>query len=142
MQLLGSLRELPGLPGPSGSDPSGKFVEQYLTGEMRREYVLYITEFSYREAHYLFRLTCDEAPDEPASVAIEKVLKIECNITINTNYMLSGIMDVSKTLVAPSSYRWTHIDRPWTEKSRRTRLPWIVKLFTAPNLGYPVYPHI
>ena len=41
VQMLGSLRDLPGLPGPSGSGPTGKFVEQYLTGEMRREYVLF-----------------------------------------------------------------------------------------------------
>lgn len=43
-------------------------------------------------------MTCDEAPEEPASVSTEQVLKIECNITISTNYMLSGIMNVRRIL--------------------------------------------
>ena len=35
-----------------------------------------------------------EAADEPPSITFEKVLKIECNINITTNYMMTGIMDV------------------------------------------------
>jgi ubiquitin carboxyl-terminal hydrolase 14 len=42
----------------------------------------------------LARLTCDEAPEEPASISTEQVLKIECNINISTNYMVTGIMNV------------------------------------------------
>lgn len=42
-----------------------------------------------------FRLKCDEAPEEPPTVTIERVLKIECNIVVSTNYMHTGIMDVS-----------------------------------------------
>lgn len=45
-------------------------------GEMRRE------------------LQCDEASEEPPTVATESVLKIECNINITTNYMATGIMNV------------------------------------------------
>ena len=45
------------------------------------------------------RLKCDEAADEEPSITTEKVLKIECNININTNYMHTGIMDVSLALV-------------------------------------------
>ena len=41
------------------------------------------------------RLKCDEAPEEPATITTERVLKIECNITVSTNYMHTGIMDVS-----------------------------------------------
>lgn len=41
------------------------------------------------------RLKCDEAPEEPSTVTVERVLKVECNITISTNYMHTGIMDVS-----------------------------------------------
>ncbi len=37
VQLTNSLKEVPGLPGPSGQTSTRKFVEQYLTGEMRRE---------------------------------------------------------------------------------------------------------
>lgn len=40
------------------------------------------------------RLRCDEAPDEVPVISKEKVLKIECNININTNFMLTGIMNV------------------------------------------------
>ena len=37
-QILQALKEVPGLPGPSGSDaPSKKFIEQFVGGEMRRE---------------------------------------------------------------------------------------------------------
>ena len=46
----------------------------------------------------LLRLKCDEAPDEASTVSFEKILKIECNITINTNFMHTGIMDVGKRL--------------------------------------------
>ena len=42
----------------------------------------------------IYRLRCDEAPDELPVISTEKVLKIECNITINTNFMLTGIMNV------------------------------------------------
>ena len=44
------------------------------------------------------RLSSPEAPDEPPSVSEENVLKVECNITVNTNFMLSGIMEVSPLL--------------------------------------------
>ena len=49
----------------------------------------------------LRRLKCDEAPEEPPSITSEKVLKIACNITITTNYMHTGIADVS----AKGTYR-------------------------------------
>ena len=52
------------------------------------------TPTHYQKTHARFRLRCDEAPDEPPSVSFEKVLKIECNISITTNYMLQGIKDV------------------------------------------------
>ena len=41
-----------------------------------------------------YRLRCDEASDESPVISTEKVLKIECNITITTNFMLTGIMNV------------------------------------------------
>lgn len=40
------------------------------------------------------RLKCDEAQDEPPTVSVERVLKIECNISGTTNFMHTGIMDV------------------------------------------------
>lgn len=44
------------------------------------------------------RLKCDEAPEEPSTVTVEKVLKIECNISATTNYMHTGIKDVCSFL--------------------------------------------
>lgn len=40
-------------------------------------------------------MKCDDAPEEAPSVTTEKVLKIACNISITTNYMHTGILDVS-----------------------------------------------
>ncbi|KNZ75560.1 Ubiquitin carboxyl-terminal hydrolase 6 [Termitomyces sp. J132] len=86
-QIINTLRNVPGLDGDgssSGTSPQAtadtkKFVEQYLMGEMRRE------------------LTCDEAPEELSSVTTENVLKIECNISISTNFMLTGIMNACRS---------------------------------------------
>ena len=43
------------------------------------------------------RLKCDEAPEEPATVSTENVLKVECHISIQTNFMHSGIKEVGGT---------------------------------------------
>jgi|SRR5712671_6627972 len=40
------------------------------------------------------RLSSPEAPEEPPSVVEENVSKVECNISGNTNFMISGIMEV------------------------------------------------
>jgi ubiquitin carboxyl-terminal hydrolase 14 len=89
-------------------------------GEMRRE------------------LTCDEAPEEPASVTTEQVLKIECNISITTNFMLTGIMNVRSTsffcllLTVLLQSLDTKVEKNspslgrqsiYSQKSRLTRLP-------------------
>ncbi|KAG5726473.1 Ubiquitin carboxyl-terminal hydrolase 6, partial [Termitomyces sp. T112] len=111
-QIINTLRNVPGLDGDgssSGTSPQAtadtkKFVEQYLMGEMRRE------------------LTCDEAPEEQSSVTTENVLKIECNISISTNFMLTGIMNSLDQKVekrSPSLGR----DAVYSQKSRLTRLP-------------------
>ena len=36
MQLTNALKEVPGLPGPSSEATNSKFVEQYMTGELRQ----------------------------------------------------------------------------------------------------------
>ena len=38
--MTNALKEVPGLPSASGENASKKFVEQYMMGEMRREYVI------------------------------------------------------------------------------------------------------
>ncbi|KAA1474156.1 cysteine proteinase [Dentipellis sp. KUC8613] len=102
-QVTNALKDVPGLPTPSGSEP-GNFVQQFMTGRMRRE------------------LKCDEAPDEPATVSTENVLKLECNINATTNYMASGIMDALDQKVekqSPSLGR----QAVYTQRSRLERLP-------------------
>ncbi len=41
------------------------------------------------------RSRCLEQSDEPATVRDEQVLKLECNISVSTNFMVSGILDVN-----------------------------------------------
>ncbi|PPR02299.1 hypothetical protein CVT24_011637 [Panaeolus cyanescens] len=108
--IINTLRNVPGLDASgnslaTGAQASGKrFVEQYLMGEMRRT------------------LSCDEASDEPPSVSTEQVLKIECNISITTNFMLSGIMDSLDTKVEKNSPSLGR-QAVYSQKSRLTRLP-------------------
>jgi ubiquitin carboxyl-terminal hydrolase 14 len=40
------------------------------------------------------RLKCIESEEEAPSTTTESVLKLECNISITTNYLLAGIQDV------------------------------------------------
>lgn len=46
------------------------------------------------ESVLISRLQCPEAPDEPVTTTKERVLKLECNINISTNYMTTGILEV------------------------------------------------
>ncbi|KAI0339115.1 cysteine proteinase [Trametopsis cervina] len=107
VQMTNALRDLPGLPGASDSGAPGRtFVDQYMTGVMRRE------------------LKCDdpEAADEPPSISSEKVLKIECNISITTNYMHTGIMDALDSKIDKNSPLLGR-EATYTAKSRLERLP-------------------
>ncbi|KAI0830316.1 cysteine proteinase [Trametes gibbosa] len=104
VQLTNSLKEVPGLPGPSGSNTSSKFVEQYLTGELRQI------------------LRCDEAPEEPEALSFEKVLKVSCNISNAVNYMQQGIMEALDGKIekqSPSLGR----EAVYSSTSRMSRLP-------------------
>ncbi|KNZ52165.1 ubiquitin carboxyl-terminal hydrolase [Puccinia sorghi] len=71
VQLLSAVRST--LDSTTGMD--GKFVERYLTGELETE------------------TKCTEAPDEPPTISKDKWLELKCNISISTNYMLTGIQD-------------------------------------------------
>ncbi|KAJ3504728.1 hypothetical protein NLJ89_g7782 [Agrocybe chaxingu] len=110
--IVNSLRGVPGLDsegnslgtGPEAVSGTKKFVEQYLMGEMRRE------------------LKCDEAPEEPATISSEPVLKVECNITISTNFMFSGIMNSLDTTLEKNSPSLGR-QAKYTQTSRMSRLP-------------------
>ncbi|KAF9516715.1 hypothetical protein BS47DRAFT_1315175 [Hydnum rufescens UP504] len=84
--------------------PNTKFVDQFLSGEMTKT------------------LICDEAPDEAPTIIKERILKLDCNISISTNYMHSGILDSLNQKVekrSPSLGR----EAVYTETSRISRLP-------------------
>ncbi|KAF4612078.1 hypothetical protein D9613_003868 [Agrocybe pediades] len=112
--IINSLRNVPGLDENGRSLGTGaeavagrpRFVQQYLMGEMRRE------------------LTCDDeaAKDEPKTVQVEQVLKIDCNINVTTNFMLSGIMNALDTKVEKRSPTLGR-DAVYSQKSRLSRLP-------------------
>lgn len=59
----------------SSTDTDAKFVERYMTGELETE------------------TKCTEASDEPPTMSKEKWLELKCNISISTNYMITGIQD-------------------------------------------------
>ncbi|KAL8279698.1 hypothetical protein RQP46_008011 [Phenoliferia psychrophenolica] len=59
----------------TGQGEAGKFVQQYMTGEMVKT------------------LKSVEAPDEPATVSKESFGDIKCNISSTTNYMINGIVE-------------------------------------------------
>ncbi|KAG9078282.1 deubiquitinating enzyme [Ceratobasidium sp. UAMH 11750] len=76
-QMVNAIKtQVPGLPDGTGS-AAKPFVEQYMMGEMRTV------------------LKSIEDPEEPEKVTTEGMLKINCNITASTNYMHTGIKDVS-----------------------------------------------
>ncbi|KIM61831.1 hypothetical protein SCLCIDRAFT_1178973 [Scleroderma citrinum Foug A] len=103
-QILHALKDVPGIDA-AGSSISGKtFVDQFMVGEMRRE------------------LKCDEAQDEPPTVSVERVLKIECNISGTTNFMHTGIMDALNQKVEKNSPSLRR-DAIYTQTSRMSRLP-------------------
>ncbi|KAH6912061.1 ubiquitin carboxyl-terminal hydrolase 6 [Coprinopsis sp. MPI-PUGE-AT-0042] len=110
--IVNSLRNVPGLSADGKSAGSGaqastgarRFVEQYMLGIMRRE------------------LSCDEAPEEPKTVQEENVLKVECNISVSTNFMFQGIQSALDQKIEKNS---PSLGRQaiYTQKSRLSRLP-------------------
>jgi len=103
--MANALKEVPGIDAAGNTVAAGRrFVDQFMMAEVRRE------------------LKCDEAPEEPSTVAIEKVLKIECNISGATNYMHTGIMDALNSQLEKTS---PSLGRQalYSQTSRLSRLP-------------------
>ncbi|EJU00282.1 ubiquitin carboxyl-terminal hydrolase 6 [Dacryopinax primogenitus] len=113
-QIVTSLNNLPGIhPAHRGdvemddagsSAPVRHFTEQFLMGEMSKT------------------LTCDDAPDEPPTHSKERIFKLDCNISINTNFMMSGILDSLDQKITKNSSSLGQ-EATYTEKSRVSRLP-------------------
>ncbi|KAJ4480924.1 hypothetical protein J3R30DRAFT_3462421 [Lentinula aciculospora] len=110
-QVLNSVRDVevpdtlihPGTINGAGGQRK-KFIEQFMMGEIRRE------------------LSSTEAPEEPPTVSNEKIMKIECNINSQTNYMHSGIMSALTSVISKTSPTLGR-EAQYTQTSRITRLP-------------------
>jgi len=102
--LTNRLRDVPGV-SVSGSNTSrSSFIDQYMTGTLVRT------------------LSSPEAADEPPSVIEENVSKVECNISVNTTFMISGIMEaLDQTVVKHSSTLGR--EATYNSVSRLSRLP-------------------
>ncbi|KAF8335818.1 uncharacterized protein EI90DRAFT_2969410 [Cantharellus anzutake] len=106
VELLNSMSNasLQGLTSDNESSSQKRFVDQYLAGEMT-------TTFK-----------CDEAPDEPPTILKERILKLDCPITISTNYLQAGISDALDQKIEKTSPTLGR-EAVYTQTSRLSRLP-------------------
>ncbi|KAL7412300.1 hypothetical protein BDY24DRAFT_393930 [Mrakia frigida] len=98
---------LQALPGVGSSN--GNFVSQFMMGEMVKE------------------LKCDEAPEEATTVLTEKISKLDCNISVTTNYLYTGIMDSLDQKIEKNSPTLGR-SAVYTERSRLSRLPSVLTI--------------
>ncbi|BEI82925.1 hypothetical protein CcaverHIS002_0307930 [Cutaneotrichosporon cavernicola] len=98
-QVVSALRS--SLPGQNAQ---GSFVDDWMSIELTKT------------------LSTPEAPDEAPSTSTEKALKLSCNISINTNFLMSGIMDSLDEQIEKNS---TSLGRSvmYNQKTRISRLP-------------------
>jgi len=104
--IVNAMRHLPGTapPGENSTRNSKNFVEQSMLAELTTE------------------LKCAETDDEPATTSKEHVIKVDCNITVTTNFLMAGIMgslDETIEKTSPSLGR----NAQYTKHSRFSRLP-------------------
>ncbi|KIJ25309.1 hypothetical protein M422DRAFT_785614 [Sphaerobolus stellatus SS14] len=102
-QIVNALSVLPGK-SADGSSAQTKFVDQYMVGEMTTE------------------LKCLEAPDEAPSVSKEKIMKVACNISKETNFMTNGIMSSLDQTIEKHSPTLGR-EAEYSQHSRISRLP-------------------
>ncbi|KAK1926366.1 CNG04540-like protein [Papiliotrema laurentii] len=67
-------------------------------------------------------LRCAENEEEPPSTTVEQVLKLECNISISTNFLISGILDNLDQQIEKNSPSLGR-SATYTQKTRISRLP-------------------
>ncbi|KAI9287697.1 hypothetical protein BC943DRAFT_302834 [Umbelopsis sp. AD052] len=89
---------------PADSASNQTFVEQYMTGRLTSE------------------LKCIEAPEEPPVIDTETFSKLDCHISISTNFMQNGIQDSLKQDIEKHS---ATLDRTaqYQKISKVSRLP-------------------
>ncbi|WWC87185.1 uncharacterized protein L201_002071 [Kwoniella dendrophila CBS 6074] len=68
------------------------------------------------------KIQCAEAPDEPPTTSKERQLKLQCNISINTNFLSSGILDSLNQQIEKTSPTLGRMAQ-YTSESRLSRLP-------------------
>ncbi|PWN92273.1 cysteine proteinase [Acaromyces ingoldii] len=107
MALHASLK---GLSPPSASNQAGsteaggRFVDQYLTGRMS------------------IRRSCLEAPDEEPTITEEPFTLLQCNISVQTNEMMTGILDSLNQQIQKDSPTLGRMAK-YSETRRIDRLP-------------------
>jgi len=102
--IVNAMRQLPGTSSDETGARQKNFVEQSLLAELTTE------------------LKCEEAPEEAPTISKEQVIKVDCNITGTTNYLMNGIMqslDETIEKTSPSLGR----NAQYTKHSRFSRLP-------------------
>lgn len=67
-------------------------------------------------------LKCDEVPDEPATVGTESFLKLECHITITTNFLKDGLIEGLKEKIEKHNDNLGR-NAQYTLTKKITRLP-------------------
>ncbi|QRV83368.1 ubiquitin carboxyl-terminal hydrolase [Ceratobasidium sp. AG-Ba] len=103
-QLVNTIKtQVPGLSDGAGA-AAKSFVEQYMMGEIRT------VQKSL------------EDPEEPEKVTTEGMLKINCNITVSTNYMHTGIKESLDEEIEKHSERLGRTAK-YQQTSRISRLP-------------------
>jgi len=103
-QLTTRLRDVPGVSRSGSSASRSTFIDQHLTGTLVRT------------------LSSPEAPEEQPSVVEENVSKVECNISLNTTFMISGIMEALNQTVVKHSPTLGR-EATYNSSSRLSRLP-------------------
>ncbi|KAI0255580.1 cysteine proteinase [Lactifluus subvellereus] len=125
-QLTNRLRDIPAVSIQGASSSRTKFIDQYMTGTLVRTCVTLSLQYLICDRIVcrllLPRLSSPEAPDEPPSVSEENVLKVECNITGNTNFMHSGITEALNQTVVKQSPTLGR-EATYNSHSRLSRLP-------------------
>lgn len=87
-QIINSLRA--SLSGSVRGD-SQSFIDDIMGVRLRTRYVYPHSHSSHCSQ------TCLENAEEPPTQRMDTVLKLECNISVSTNYLMSGIQEVSLT---------------------------------------------
>ncbi|OCF41830.1 hypothetical protein I317_04340 [Kwoniella heveanensis CBS 569] len=98
-QLISALRST--LTMSSGND---SFIDRVMSIELTRS------------------LQCTDAPNETQTTSVDKVLKLECNISVATNFLVSGIIDSLNQQLEKTSPTLGRM-ATYTQRSRLSRLP-------------------